>query len=140
MPVYEFIAEFGEVVEVFMSFADHDRRVKNDTIRLDDGRTAKKVWSGGASQSHRSVATTPGNYPMVSANAGVHPAQIKEHQAHLKSMGCGHVEHTKDGDVVFQDKGQRKRVCEALGLFDRRAGFSDPQPKHRTKNCKSFLR
>ena len=139
MPVYEFNTDDdGELVEVFLSFAEHDRRVVNDTITLDDGRTAKKNWSGGASCRHRSVGTCPGNYPMVSTAAGVHPGQIKEHQTHLKAMGCGHVEHTRDGDLVFNDKTQRRRVCEALGLFDRQASYGDPQPKHRTASVRKY--
>jgi hypothetical protein len=132
MAAYEFKTDDGEIVEVFMSFSEHERRVKDDTITLDDGRIAKTFWGGSA------IGTVPSCYPMVSSAAGVHPGQIKEHQAHLKAMGCGHVEHTKDGDLVFNDRTQRRRVCEALGLFDRNGGFSDPQPKHRTANCRKY--
>ena len=135
MPIYEFRADDGEIVELFLSFAEHDRRVKDDTITLDDGRTAKTFWNANSK-----ISTVPSNYPMVCTNAGVHPGQIKEHMEHLRQKGCGTVEHTKDGDLVFQDKGQRKKVLEALGMFDRRGGYSDPAPKYRTKNTKSFLR
>lgn len=132
MPIYEFKTDDGEVVEVFMSFAEHDRRVKNDTIKLDDGRKAKTFWN-----SKSLISTVPGNYPMVSANAGVHPGQIKEHMEHLRSMGCGQVNHTKDGDVILESRGQRKKVLEALGLYDRSGGFGDAQAKHVTR-IKSF--
>lgn len=115
-----------------MSFAEHDRRVKNDVIKLDDGRTARKNWAG------RSViSTVPANYPMISSAAGVHPGQIKEHMDHLRSMGCGQVNHTKDGDIIFESKGQRKKVLEALGMYDRNGGYSDPAPRVRT-NCRKF--
>lgn len=133
MPMYEFITPEGEVVEVFLSFAEHDKRVKNDTITLDDGRTAKTFWN-----SKSGISTVPANYPMVSSAAGVHPGQIKEHMEHLRAKGCGTVHHTKDGDVIFQDKRQRKKVCEALGLFDRNGGFSDPQARHRTANVRKY--
>lgn len=135
MPTYEFVKPDGEVVEVFMSFAEHDRRVKNDVIKLDDGTKARKVWAG-----KTAISTVPSNYPMVCTSAGVHPGQVKEHMEHLRKMGCGQVNHTKDGDIVFESKGQRKKVLEALGMFDRNGGFSDPQPKHRTRNCRSFIR
>lgn len=134
MAVYEFEAEDGEVVEVYMTYSEFDRRVKNGTIKLDDGRLAAIHFGGSRTK------TYPSCYPMVCSAAGVAPSQIKEHQQHLKEKGCGHIEHTKDGDLVFSDKSQRKKVLEALGMFDRRASYGDPQPKHRTKNCRSFLR
>jgi len=133
MPMYEFKTDDGEVVALMMPFAEFDRRVKNDTIKLDDGRKAKTHWGGMSG-----ISTVPANYPMVSTAAGVHPAQIKEHMDHLRKMGCGQVDHTKDGDLIFNDKKQRKKVLEALGMFDRNGGFSDPQPQHRTGDVRKF--
>lgn len=132
MAAYEFKTADGEIVEVFMTFAEHERRVKNDTITLDDGRKANTFWGGSA------IGTTPSCYPMESDACGVHPAQIREHVEHLRKMGCGFVEHSKSGNPIFRDKNQRKQVCEALGLFDRNGGFSDPQPKHRTANVRKY--
>lgn len=131
MPMYEFVTEEGEIVELMMPFAEFDRRVKNGVIKLDDGRTAKSYFNPDSK-----ISTCPANYPMTSSAIGVHPAQIKEHMEHLRQMGCGQVNHTEDGDVIFEDKKQRKKVCEALGFYDRNAGFSDPQPKRRTANKK----
>jgi len=133
MPMYEFITDEGEIVEIQMPFAEFDKRVKDGVIKLDDGRKAKSYFNP-----HKGLSTVPANYPMVSSAAGVHPAQIKEHMAYLRAKGCGEVEHTKDGDVVFADKHQRKKVCEALGLFDRNGGYGDPQAKHRTRNVKRY--
>ena len=132
MPTYEFKAQDGEVVELFMPFAEHDRRVKDGKITLDDGRKAATHFNprGG-------ISTVPANYPMTSSAAGVHPGQIKEHMEHLRSKGCGQVNHTKDGDIIFESKGQRKKVCEALGLYDRNGGFSDPQSRVRT-TCRKY--
>lgn len=134
MAAYEFKTEDGEVVEVFMTYAEFDDRVKDGRISLDDGRIATTHFGGSC------IKTYPSCYPMESDAAGVHPAQARDQVEHLRKMGCGFVEHSKNGNPIFQDKAQRKKVCEALGLYDRRAGFGDPQPKHRTKNCKSFLR
>lgn len=133
MPMYEFKTEDGEVVELFMPFAEFDRRVKDGQITLDDGRKAVSFFNP-----HSGISTVPANYPMVSTAAGVHPNQIEEHRAYLRAKGCGDVEHTKDGDVVFRDKHQRKKVCEAVGLFDRNGGYSDPGTKRRTANVRKF--
>lgn len=132
MAAYEFKTDDGEIVEVFMSFSEHERRVKDDTITLDDGRIAKTFWGGSA------IGTVPSCYPMVSSAAGVHPGQIKEHMEHLRAGGLGQVNHTKDGDIIFESKGQRKKICEFLGLYDRNGSFSDPSPKHRTANCRKY--
>ncbi len=133
MPMYEFITEEGEIVELQMPFSEFDKRVKDGEIVLEDGRKAKSYFNP-----HKGTKTYPSCYPMVSSAAGVHPGQIKEHMAYLQSKGCGQVDHTKDGDVIFRDKHQRRKVCEALGLFDRNGGYGDPAPKHRTKDVKRF--
>lgn len=133
MPIYEFQTADGDVVEMVMPFSEFDRRVKDGKITLDDGREATSYFNP-----YAGISSVPGNYPYESDACGVHPAQAREQIEHLRQMGCGFVEHSKDGNPIFQDKGQRKRVCEALGLFDRNGGFSDPQPKHRTANVRKF--
>lgn len=132
MAIYEFQTDDGNVVEVMMSFAEFDKRVKDGHITLEDGRTAKQYWGNSV------MKTLPANYPMVCTAAGVHPGQIKEHTEHLRRMGCGYVEHNKDGDVIFQDKKQRKKVCEALGLYDRNGSYGDPQARNRTANVRKY--
>ena len=115
-----------------MPFAEYDRRVKDGQIKLDDGRDAQIFWNSGSL-----ISTVPSNYPMTSSAAGVAPNQVKEHMDHLRKMGCGQVNHTKDGDIIFESKGQRRKVCEALGLYDRSGSYSDPSPKVRT-SCRKF--
>lgn len=132
MPTYQFVTDQGQSIEMHMSMSEFDRRVKDDTIVLDDGTTAKYDWSG-----HSFISTVPQNYPMVCTSAGVHPSQIKEHTEHLRQQGCGFVEHTKDGDLVFNDKKQRKKVLETLGMYDRNGGYSDPSPRYKT-SCKRY--
>lgn len=131
MPTYEFITDDEEIVELFMSFAEFDRRVSDGQITLDDGRIARSYFNPNSG-----ISTMPSTYPMVSSAAGVEPSQVKQHMEHLRQMGCGQVNHTRDGDVIFESKGQRKRVCEALGLYDRNGSYSDPQPKVRTSGKK----
>jgi hypothetical protein len=127
MPTYEFTTDDEELVTLYLSFAEFDKRVKDGVIKLDDGRTAKYFFNP-----RSGISTCPSNYPMVSTAIGVHPSQVKDHMAHLQAMGCGQVNHTADGDVILESKAQRKKVCEALGFFDRNAGHGDPQPKHMT--------
>jgi hypothetical protein len=67
-------------------------------------------------------------WPMVSEMAGINPDQIKEYQEFDKKMGVP-TEYTPDGDVVWTSRSHRKKYCEAHRLFDRNAGYSDPQPK-----------
>lgn len=139
MAVYEFrIEDTGEVVEVFMAFDEYGQRVKDDMITLDDGQTAKRVWSAAVSKNHRSIATCPGNYPQISYASGVHPSQIKEQQAALKAAGVRTTHYTKEGDPIFEDKNHRREALTAMGLFDRNAGFSDPTPKYRTANVRKY--
>lgn len=134
MPMYEFVRDSsGEVIQLMLSFSEFDRRVKDGRIKLDDGEMASYSW-----EQHKLTSTVPSNYPMVCTAAGVHPDQVKEHMDHLRKMGCGQVNHTKDGDLIFESKGQRKRVLEALGLFDRNASYGDPTPKHRTANVRKY--
>lgn len=133
MPRYTFVAENGDIIDLQMSMAEHAKRVKNDTIKLPDGRIAKTDWSA-----YSFISTVPANYPMESDAMGVHPSQIKEHMEHLRKMGCGQVDHTPEGAVILRDKSQRRQVAHALGLFDRNSGYSDPAPIHRTAPVRRF--
>ena len=132
MPMYEFKTDDGEVVELFMPFAEFDRRVKDGKLTMNDGRTVASYFNP-----HVGISTVPANYPMTCSAAGVHPGQVKEHMEHLKAKGCGQVNHTKDGDIIFESKGQRRKVLETLGMYDRNGGYSDPSPKNRT-NCRKY--
>lgn len=75
---------------------------------------------------HRGVAHHPGNWPLLSDAAGVHPAQVGEATAEATKVGVP-TNFTEDGRAIFTSAGHRKKFCEAHGLFDRNAGYSDPQ-------------
>lgn len=130
MPMYEFERESGELFEEFMHESEFEERVKDGFMIMPDGSRVK--YRDDAWFRRSVVSTCPSNYPMTCTAIGVHPSQVKEHMEHLRAMGCGQVNHTKDGDVIFESKSQRKKVCEALGFFDRNGGYSDPQPKNMT--------
>jgi hypothetical protein len=69
MPMYEFtVPADNEVVEVFLSMADFDKRVIDGKITLDDGREAVYEW-----QQHNKMRSVPANYPMVCDFVGRSP-------------------------------------------------------------------
>lgn len=75
---------------------------------------------------HGSGGHHPGNWPLLSDGAGVHPDQIGE--AYTKSVRDGvPTQFTKDGRAIFTSALHRKRYCESVGLFDRSGGYSDPR-------------
>lgn len=66
-------------------------------------------------------------WPMQSYSAGVTPDQIPEALAADRRMGVAIDYDAKTGDAIFTSPAQRKRYCEAHGLFDRNGGYGDPQ-------------
>ena len=74
------------------------------------------------------VRDTPGNWPMESEALGVHPSQIADATEHARSIGIP-TEFTPDGLAILRDREHRRRYCEAVGVFDRNAGYGDPTPR-----------
>jgi hypothetical protein len=70
----------------------------------------------------------PGNWPLKSDAAGVHPLDVTEAMAHASSIGIP-TDFTADGRAVFTSARHRKAYCQAIGMYDRNGGFSDPQRK-----------
>jgi hypothetical protein len=94
-------------------------------VRFEDGQLGERdVASEVAGH-----PVTSANYPMVSDAAGVHPDQTQEAYDHSVANGVP-TQFTKDGSAVFESAGHRKRYCEAVGLYDRNAGYGDPQRKY----------
>ena len=59
--------------------------------------------------------------------AGVDPSQIPAAMAHDAQMGVP-TEYTKTGEPILTSAAHRKRYCRANGLYDRNAGYQDPEP------------
>lgn len=138
MPKYRFQSKSGVVTTITMPASEFERRVRRGRLRLENklaGGFETLILVGMAKTSTTGNASA--RYPMVSDAMGVHPSQIKEHMDHLRKMGCGQVDHTPDGGVILNDNSQRRRVAEALGMYDRNGGYSDPAPRYRT-SCKRY--
>ena len=66
-------------------------------------------------------------WPMASYAAGVHPKQIPEMKKFDREHGVP-TDYTEEGDPVLTSPSHRRKYCQAHGLFDRNAGYSDPVP------------
>ena len=128
MPAYLYETESGEMVELFMSVKEMERRQRHDgSITLDDGRAARRNF--GAEM--RDFRNTPGCWPMYSDAAGCHPLQVRQMQEALAKKGV-QCHFTPDGRAVLESRSHRRDVLKAMGLFDRSAGFGDPTPSGRS--------
>jgi hypothetical protein len=102
---------------------EHPRMVSCD--HEDCEGTAKRDFQAEAPTKH-----TPGNWPMHSYAAGVSPDQRKE--AYEASVKAGVPTYfDENGDAVFKSRAHRKKYCEAVGLYDRDAGYGDATPEGR---------
>ena len=67
-------------------------------------------------------------WPFASYAAGASPSEVPAlHEFDMKN-GVP-TDYSDDGDPIFRSPSHRKKYCEAHGLFDRNAGFSDPVPE-----------
>lgn len=77
---------------------------------------------------HAEYVNAPGTWPLLSDAAGVAVHQIPEAVEHSRRIGIP-TDFTPDGRAIFTGRQHRKRYCEAIGLYDRSGGYSDPQRK-----------
>jgi len=120
----------GKVVTVAMTMKKMAMRQNGDRIRL----TAQEDREDGPGMAVRDYPSEHGRsgrrmhktFPMLSDAAGVAPHQAKEAEEHSRRIGIP-TEFTRDGRARFTDARHRKRYCEAVGLYDRNGGYSDPQ-------------
>jgi len=76
---------------------------------------------------HNGFKNTPGNWPQLSDAAGVAPSQVMEAQAEMTKAGVP-TDYTEDGRAIFRNRKHRKVALRAMGMYDRNAGFGDPEP------------
>tara|TARA_Y100000310_G_scaffold147940_1_gene147223 strand:- start:12450 stop:12833 length:384 start_codon:yes stop_codon:yes gene_type:complete len=124
MPIYCYKTHDGEGHQIQMT-ADHMvRRQREDgTITLEDGRTATRdmtaEWGG---------RSKIGGWPMECNASGVQPEDIPEAQAELAEAGVHCDFNKKTGDPVYTSRAHRKECLRAIGMYDRNAGYGDPEP------------
>lgn len=70
---------------------------------------------------------SPATYPMVSDALGCHPTQAREFESRARSLGITGISYNENGDCIIADRSSRRKWCEARGIRDRNAGYSDPQ-------------
>lgn len=75
---------------------------------------------------HREVAHKPGNWPMTSEAAGVHPDDAKRAEEISIQAGVP-TKFNADGTCEFTSARHRKTYLESQGLYDRNGGYSAAQ-------------
>jgi len=97
---------------------------------------AEKFCSGCGSLSNRDLRAEHGNFkncaanwPMESDAAGVDVSQVSEATAHARAVGVPTEFNPETGNPIFTSRNHRKRYCEAVGLYDRNGGYSDPRKR-----------
>jgi len=68
-------------------------------------------------------------WPIHSETLGVHPSQRKEAIKEACDLGVP-TDFDSSGRAILRSRSHRKALCEALGYFDRSAGYGDPTPKN----------
>lgn len=72
---------------------------------------------------------TIAKWPVLSDAAGCNPDHIPETRAALSAAGVP-TDFTRDGQAIFTGPKHRRDACRVMGLFDRNAGYSDPQARN----------
>ena len=116
MPTYCYSRD-GEVIERFFSMGEAPPRVRVGRRVFDRDYTAE-----------RAATRPPGNWPMESDAVGVDASQVDEARAESVRLGVP-TDFSRDGCAIFTSPSHRKKYAEAIGYFDRNAGYSDPLPK-----------
>jgi hypothetical protein len=121
MPYYCYSPEGGGyTVERFYPMGNAPKSIEIEGVRLFRDIAAE----------HRATIHAPRIWPMKSDAAGVHPDQAAEAEAHSRELGVP-TEFNSEGQAVFTSARHRKRYCEAVGLYDRNGGPTDPRRLHR---------
>ena len=123
MPTYCFRDSRGKLYERYFRMSDAPESIwvtvdPESNMKIEATRDLAAELGGAR---HR-----PGNWPMLSDAAGVSPDQVGEATRHSREIGIP-TEFSRDGRAVFTDRAHRKKYCEAVGLYDRNGGYSDPQ-------------
>jgi hypothetical protein len=119
MPIYCYRNDAGEVIELTYPMGEAPHRIVHEELVYE--------------RSYQDELAAPGRncglWPMYSDAAGCNPDQVPEMEAHSREIGIP-THFDSEGRAIFTSRKHRKKYCEAIGLFDRSGGYSDPQPQN----------
>jgi len=97
---------------------------RNDTVRCtcDAGLACTRDIPS----EHKGFIDTPGNWPMESGAMGIDVEDIPRAKAICAAKGVNVEYNDKTGDAIWSSPRKKREHCEALGYYDRNAGYSDP--------------
>jgi hypothetical protein len=72
----------------------------------------------------------PNCWPMTCDASGVNPIQREEAMRHAQEIGVP-TEFNAEGQAVYTSQRHRKAYLRAIGMYDRNAGYGDPEPINR---------
>lgn len=119
MPTYDYICECGATLSRVLPMSQCD-------ATMSCTRCGKRMQRDYATEQAGNKGKRTKTWPMKSDAAGVHPSQIASETERAGKMGIP-TEFTPDGRAIFTGPKHRQRYCEAIGMFDRNGGYSDPQ-------------
>lgn len=127
MPEYEYMVDgTDEIVLLYMSVEEHARRQRVDgSIKLDDGRKAKRVFTSVNTASTMARQWSRGHRSdalgfVLDDNPKVAAQEAAEHEAWLRSAtGCSQIEVDREtGQVVTYSQKQKVAAARARGCVD----------------------
>lgn len=122
MPLYCFKCECGEIGSVHRPMSQSDRPY---SCPVCDHPMSRDIRA-----EHVGFRHSAGKWPMESVAAGVSAEQVPEMVAFDRQNGVP-TEYSQDGNPIFTSKTHRKKYLRAHGMYDRNAGYSDPEPVNR---------
>ncbi|HPP02744.1 MAG TPA: hypothetical protein PLX83_19330 [bacterium] len=97
-----------------MTINEKINREKDGQIQLPGGEIGVRDWLA----EHSQTVHCPGNWPLLSDAAGVHPSQIREAEEHATRNGVP-TQFTPDGRAIFTSPTHRRKYLKLIGLVDK---------------------
>lgn len=119
MPSYCFECEDGEIVELTMPWTELFRRRRKDgTVRLGDGRIARRCWGA----EHAGFKDTPGAWPQTSNAMGCRPDEVDGMNRKMVEFGID-VRFNTRGAAEIASNQARNDLLRAEGKHDLDAAY-----------------
>jgi hypothetical protein len=122
MPFYIYVDnQTNERVELMMTIQEMMRKRRADGSILHEGRILHRSIAA----EHGGVSSNPGNWPMRSDAAGVHPSQTGAAYEESVKLGVPTRFDPQTGQAIFESRSHRRDFLKAKGMFDRSGGYGD---------------